>query len=138
MATPTRQQRHGRTDAAWMVSHSRVARTRTGVVRLDDPAPAKMSSNGTGVSVSSARRPSPSPSRASTPLRIRTDIPRPAHAPHSQQQRLEPEPELPSHKATNGFIALCGTYAAGLLVLVWAGVPAPLLADLGLGWLPAQ
>ncbi|KAI5449940.1 hypothetical protein NCC49_003949 [Naganishia albida] len=43
--------------------------------------------------------------------------------------------QLPSSRATNGFLAICTTYTAFLLYLTWAFIPTRYLTG-PLGWLP--
>lgn len=46
-------------------------------------------------------------------------------------------PQLPSSRATTGFLALCTTYTLFLLYLAWALTPQQYLTGL-VGWLPDQ
>ncbi|GHJ88213.1 hypothetical protein NliqN6_4615 [Naganishia liquefaciens] len=57
----------------------------------------------------------------------------------SIMQLPDDDPPLPSYRATNGFLALCTTYALFALYLIWALLPSSILtAHPFLAWLPDQ
>jgi hypothetical protein len=57
-----------------------------------------------------------------------------------QRPRAMPHqhPHLPSARATNGFLALCTSYALFGVYILWALLPSSALDHPVLGWLPDQ